>query len=124
MFEQPDLFESCLLFLNFSEIALTASRRFHLTAQPVLLQEFAMSHDNNNGAQNQGARSSRFFQIQSDPLLTRREAAEYLGVTPETLAIWHCTKRYPLPIVKIGRLAKYKKSDLDAFIASRRIAAG
>jgi hypothetical protein len=55
-------------------------------------------------------------------LLSRRDAAAYLGITPETLAIWYCTKRYPLPIVKIGRLAKYKRSDLDAFIASRTIA--
>jgi len=60
---------------------------------------------------------SRF---QSD-LLTRREAAAYLGVTPETLAVWASTRRYPLRFVKIGRLAKYKKSDLDAFIASRTI---
>lgn len=56
-------------------------------------------------------------------LLTRKEAAEYLGVTPETLAVWHCTKRYPLPMVKMGRLAKYKKSDLDAFIALRTVGA-
>lgn len=54
-------------------------------------------------------------------LLTRKEAASYLGVTPETLAVWHSTKRYPLPMVKIGRLCKYKKSDLDAFIALRTI---
>lgn len=33
---------------------------------------------------------SRF---QSD-LLTRREAAAYLGVTPETLAVWASTRRY------------------------------
>jgi excisionase family DNA binding protein len=55
---------------------------------------------------------SRF---QSD-LLTRREAAAYLGVTPETLAVWASTRRYPLSFVKIGRLAKYRKSDLDTFI--------
>ncbi len=47
---------------------------------------------------------SRF---QSD-LLTRREAAAYLGVTPETLAVWASTRRYPLRFVKIGRLAKYR----------------
>lgn len=60
---------------------------------------------------------SRF---QSD-LLTRREAAAYLGVTPETLAVWASTRRYPLRSVKIGRLAKYRKSDLDSFINSRTI---
>ncbi len=50
-------------------------------------------------------------------LLSRREAAAYLGVAEQTLAIWKCTKRYDLPYVKIGKLVKYKKSDLDAFIA-------
>lgn len=50
-------------------------------------------------------------------LLTRREAAAYLGVSEQTLAIWKCTGRYNLPYIKIGRLVKYKLSDLDAFIA-------
>lgn len=49
-------------------------------------------------------------------LLTRREAATYLGISEQTLAIWKCTGRYNLPYIKIGRLVKYKKSDLDAFI--------
>lgn len=55
---------------------------------------------------------------QSD-LVTREQAAEYLGVTPRTLAVWACTKRYNLPFVKIGRLVKYRRSELDAFIARR-----
>lgn len=52
-----------------------------------------------------------------DPLLSRREAANYLGVGERTLANWKCAKRYGLPVVKIGRLAKYRRSDLDLFIA-------
>lgn len=55
---------------------------------------------------------------QSD-LLSRGEAAAYLGVAPATLATWACTKRYPLPMVKLGRVVKYRQSDLDAFIAAR-----
>lgn len=61
--------------------------------------------------------------FQSD-LLTRREAAAYLGVTPETLAVWASTRRYPLRFVKIGRLSKYRKSDLDAFINCRTVSCG
>ena len=49
-------------------------------------------------------------------LLTREQAAAYLGVAVQTLAIWKSTKRYDLPFVKIGRLCKYKRSELDAFI--------
>jgi len=41
-------------------------------------------------------------------LLSRKEAADYLGVTEQTLAIWKCTGRYNLAYVKIGRLVKYK----------------
>ncbi len=67
--------------------------------------------------------STSVSRFQSD-LLSRREAAAYLGVTPETLAVWACTKRYQLAIVKIGRLAKYRKADLDAFISSRTINCG
>lgn len=57
--------------------------------------------------------------LQGNPLLlSRREAAEYLGISKQTLAIWNCTGRYRVPFIKIGRLVKYRKSDLDAFIAS------
>jgi hypothetical protein len=52
-------------------------------------------------------------------LLTRREAAEYLGVAVQTLAIWKTHGRYELPMVKVGRLAKYRLSDLDNFLVSR-----
>ena len=52
-------------------------------------------------------------------LLSRKEAARYLNVTEGTLAVWLSTKRYNLPVVKIGRLAKYRKFDLDNFITSR-----
>lgn len=55
---------------------------------------------------------------QSD-LLSRNEAAAYLGISPATLATWVTNKRYSLPMVKIGSVAKYRQSDLDAFIAAR-----
>ncbi len=54
-------------------------------------------------------------------LLTRKEAAHYLGVTEQTLAVWASVKRYNLPYSKIGRLVKYKKAHLDAFIENRMI---
>ena len=52
-------------------------------------------------------------------LMTRVEAADYLGLAPHTLAVWQSTNRYGLPCVKIGRLAKYKLNDLDDFIQRR-----
>lgn len=49
-------------------------------------------------------------------LVSRPAAATYLGVQPHTLATWASTKRYALPYVKVGRLVKYRRADLDAFI--------
>ena len=60
------------------------------------------------------------YRYQSD-LLSRRDAADYLGVTEQTLAIWKCTGRYNLPCIKVGRLVKYRKSDLDKFLISRTV---
>lgn len=40
-----------------------------------------------------------------------------LGVKEATLAHWKCTGRYNLPSVIIGRLVKYRLSDLEKFIS-------
>lgn len=55
-------------------------------------------------------------QRSKSPLIDRKEAANYLGIKPQTIAAWACHGRYPLPYVKIGRRAMYRQSDLDAFI--------
>jgi excisionase family DNA binding protein len=54
-------------------------------------------------------------------LLTRREAAEYLGLKPRTLADWAMSGRYGLPFVKVGRRVMYRPEDIDRFLASRTI---
>ncbi|QDF75936.1 MULTISPECIES: helix-turn-helix domain-containing protein [Shewanella] len=51
--------------------------------------------------------------------LSNKEAANYLGVKPETMDVWRSTSRYSIPFCKIGRKVFYRKSDLDAFIESR-----
>lgn len=55
-------------------------------------------------------------------LLNRAEAAQYLGVQPQTLAVWASTKRYDLPYVKVGRLVKYSQNALDTFIEQQTVA--
>ena len=52
----------------------------------------------------------------NDPLLDRKSAAKYLKVSPGTLAVWDCTKRYDPKPKKVGRSVRYRQSDLDAFI--------
>lgn len=55
----------------------------------------------------------------NEPLLDRKLAAKYLGMSPGTLAVWDCTKRYNLNPLKIGRSVRYRKSELDKFIESQ-----
>ena len=52
-------------------------------------------------------------------LLTREQAAEYLSVKPQTLAVWATLGRYNLPVVHVGRLVRYRREDLDRFLESR-----
>lgn len=54
--------------------------------------------------------------INTEPLLDRKTAAKYLAVSPGTLAVWDCTKRYDLKPLKVGRAVRYRKADLDAFL--------
>lgn len=58
---------------------------------------------------------------ENDRLLSREEAAQFLGISKGTLEVWACTKRYDLPYIKVGRLVKYWLSDLHAFAQSRKV---
>ncbi|MEO6825302.1 MAG: helix-turn-helix domain-containing protein [Nitrosospira sp.] len=63
--------------------------------------------------------ASLILRHQSDPLFTPAEAAEYVGVTENTLSVCRCVGRYNIPFIKVGRLVKYRKSALDAFLKRR-----
>jgi excisionase family DNA binding protein len=54
-------------------------------------------------------------------LLTRPQAAAFLGVKPQTLSVWATTKRYGLPFIKVGSLVRYRRSDLQRFLDQRTI---
>ena len=56
----------------------------------------------------------------SNRLLTRKEAADFLGCKENTLAVWATNKRYNLPFYKICRLVKYRLSDLENFVVKNR----
>lgn len=51
-----------------------------------------------------------------EPLLDRKTAAKYLSISPGTLAVWDCTKRYDLSPLRVGRSVRYRKADLDRFL--------
>ena len=46
------------------------------------------------------------------PLLDPNQAAEFLGVTPGTLAVWRVTRKVEIPYVKIGSAVRYTKPAL------------
>ena len=52
-------------------------------------------------------------------LMTPRDAAVYIGVKINTLAVWRMTNRYGLPFVKLGKVVRYRKADLDIWIKNR-----
>jgi len=56
-------------------------------------------------------------------LLTRAEAAAYLGLKAQTLATWASAHRYGLKYIKAGRCVRYRVSDLEAFLDARTIGA-
>jgi excisionase family DNA binding protein len=52
-------------------------------------------------------------------LLDEKQAAEHLTVSPGTLSVWRSTGRYNLPFVKVGRMVRYRLTDLDAWLDAR-----
>ncbi|MCE9544288.1 MAG: helix-turn-helix domain-containing protein [Planctomycetia bacterium] len=52
-------------------------------------------------------------------LLTRAQAADFLGVTAGTLAVWHSAGRYDLPVVHVGRSVRYRLADLERWLQDR-----
>lgn len=54
-------------------------------------------------------------------LLTPEQTAASLGVTEKTLNVWRCTGRVNLPYVKVGARVRYRRADVDAYIARRTV---
>jgi excisionase family DNA binding protein len=47
------------------------------------------------------------------------EAASYLGCTPDTLRVWVSKRK--VPFVKVGRLTRFRRMDLDEFLEQNRV---
>ncbi|MDA0810709.1 MAG: helix-turn-helix domain-containing protein [Planctomycetota bacterium] len=60
------------------------------------------------------------MQSNDDRMMTRVEAAQYLGLRPATLEAWASRGGVKLPFSKLGRAVRYRKRDLDRFIESNR----
>jgi excisionase family DNA binding protein len=51
-------------------------------------------------------------------LMKPEQAAEYLQIAVATLAVWRCNNRKKLAYIKIGGQVRYRREDLDQFIAA------
>lgn len=54
-------------------------------------------------------------------LLTPEQTAASLGVSKKTLSVWRCTGRVSLAYVKVGARVRYRRADVDAYIARRTV---
>lgn len=53
-------------------------------------------------------------------LLSPQEVAEILGVKTSTLATWRSQERELYKFVGVGRLVKYRREDVEEYIAQRQ----
>ncbi len=60
--------------------------------------------------------------VEDNTLLTARQAADILQIRAQTLACWRMTGKY-LPFIRVGRSVRYRRGDVEAFIASRTVGA-
>lgn len=59
--------------------------------------------------------------LADDLLKGARAASEYTGLPVRT--IYHMTEKLQLPVIRMGRVLFYRKSDLDSAFTSDRLAA-
>ncbi len=52
--------------------------------------------------------------------LNNEEAAQYLGLKAATLNKWRVYGEGP-PFIKVGRLVRYRRVDLDAYLSGRLV---
>ena len=60
--------------------------------------------------------------METGKLWSPGQVAEILGVSKQTLAVWRCEQRYPLPYVKVGSRVRYRPADVERFLERRAIA--
>jgi predicted site-specific integrase-resolvase len=57
--------------------------------------------------------------LRGHDLLDQNAAAEFLGLSPNTLSVWRSTGRYRVPFLKVGHLVRYRRADLEAWLQTR-----
>jgi excisionase family DNA binding protein len=55
--------------------------------------------------------------VNSSPWMTRRQVAEYLGVTTQTIDDWRRDEGFPY--VRVGRTVRFDRETLDIWLRAR-----
>lgn len=56
--------------------------------------------------------------MSDDPLMSVKDLAAYLQVDMSTVYLW--SQRGHIPAMKVGRMWRYRRSEIDAWLESRR----
>lgn len=56
-----------------------------------------------------------------DNLLTVKQLADLLQYSRHTVYVWMCKSQLPIPYYKFPRGVRFKRSDVDAWIESRKV---
>jgi len=62
--------------------------------------------------------------VDTEGLMDTCHAAKYLGLSKHTLLEWRKTRRVEVPYVKMGFAVRYRRADLDAWIAKNTVGTG
>ena len=54
-----------------------------------------------------------------DRLITRKQAAEFLGVTVQTMERWHATRTYVIEFIRVGGAIRYRTSEIEKLKRAR-----
>ncbi len=65
-------------------------------------------------------RIERALVVSQAPYLNTRQASELTGITASTLECWRRDGEGPA-YVKLGRMVKYRRQDLDSFMEERMV---
>lgn len=52
-------------------------------------------------------------------LLTEKQVADLLDLSPGTLSVWRTTGRHGLPFIKVGRAVRYSRRAVEAWLEAR-----
>ena len=54
-------------------------------------------------------------------LISVRELAPMLSIAPQTLRLWACTGRLPIPVFKIGGRLKFRRRDVESWVLAGKM---